>query len=174
MNIISFLFRYAFPFEGNWNPKSGTMEVTVRCSDTLSRLKGIETRGLLHGSTTRKVMVQIRFPVWRELKRGSYNSVRIRPKGSDTLSRLKGIETPTGDTLSLSLTIGSDTLSRLKGIETWFGRSTTTTLIPFRYAFPFEGNWNFFLPSQSAQSLNRVQIRFPVWRELKLSRPRLF
>ena len=62
------------------------------CSDTLSRLKGIET--YLEGK-------EISIPRFR----------------SDTLSRLKGIETLCQRCLRCTIWC-SDTLSRLKGIET--------------------------------------------------------
>ena len=90
------MFRYAFPFEGNWNPNADIVGFLLipGGSDTLSRLKGIETVFSITKGTS------------------------ILLSGSDTLSRLKGIETigivpTTGGTLSCS-----DTLSRLKGIET--------------------------------------------------------
>ena len=185
-------FRYAFPFEGNWNFFEELLGqfVFVFCSDTLSRLKGIEThspqnRGRakfgsdtlsrLKGIETKtlknnfiaSILVQIRFPVWRELKHelisessqvskmfryafpfeGNWNRGRrplivTLPSGSDTLSRLKGIETHSTAPLSEMISVSSDTLSRLKGIETWELSSQQNSSKWFRYAFPFEGNWN--------------------------------
>ena len=114
-----FQFRYAFPFEGNWNLKLADLQLRWTGSDTLSRLKGIETQIVLH--------------------RLSHRS------RSDTLSRLKGIET---SYILCDCHIGinsSDTLSRLKGIETWIFFQTYSWISP-------------------------VQIRFPVWRELKLAK----
>ena len=144
--VIPVGFRYAFPFEGNWNP-SGiiTKQFKETGSDTLSRLKGIETETIRNYSDFRRIMVQIRFPVWRELKRNLTHS--WHQWFSD----------------------GSDTLSRLKGIETLLGRTKIWPSSSFRYAFPFEGNWNadFLI---SATFVTSVQIRFPVWRELKLWR----
>ena len=64
------------------------------CSDTLSRLKGIETFKMGPGPVSGL-------------------------KCSDTLSRLKGIETHSDGPRRMKLEVWcSDTLSRLKGIET--------------------------------------------------------
>ena len=65
----------------------------LNCSDTLSRLKGIET-----------------------LPQGQSLQLRAELR-SDTLSRLKGIETPQFEQV-INRGFCSDTLSRLKGIET--------------------------------------------------------
>ena len=114
---VGCVFRYAFPFEGNWNLRIPTIGQPW-------------------------LQVQIRFPVWRELKHNSLGEQEVGCLSSDTLSRLKGIETK----------IASN--------------NTFVVFVVFRYAFPFEGNWNFSLCFDSALSI--VQIRFPVWRELKL------
>ena len=132
-----------------------------------------------HGPTGCKLgAVQICFPVWRELKLFSPRCCHSESPCSDMLSRLKGIETqlPLCRAWWLSVQIclpvwrelkpsrlpwevdcpritGSDMLSRLKGIETMsilllYGRQATM----FRYAFPFEGNWNFSLKKKWSRS----------------------
>ena len=164
-------FRYTFPFEGNWNCRTGAIDphrLPASSSDIPSRLKGIET--IPYGSRYRR---------WRER--------------SDIPSRLKGIETDRSDRCPFS-SVCSDIPSRLKGIETIcsfiFLISSDNS---FRYTFPFEGNWNSEtssrLPSNTPRSdipsrlkgietdrLHRdclqtlpVQIYLPVWRELKPS-----
>ena len=108
-------------------------------SDTLSRLKGIETIldfdnfGLaVCGSDTLSRLKGI------ETK----NTGQVHPPAarSDTLSRLKGIETLNAFVIFLSLINSSDTLSRLKGIETRVWVDGFENVFLFRYAFPFEGN----------------------------------
>ena len=162
----SIMFRYAFPFEGNWNLIFfSTKRELIRSSDTLSRLKGIET-GSLRALSPRLIEVQIRFPVWRELKPAPPQSLFSQLRRSDTLSRLKGIETfreamhcqcvaPTfryafpfeGNwnncaEFPAKFLSTLNTLSRLKGIETLTTISIALISTGFRYAFPFEGNWN--------------------------------
>ena len=69
IDIDTFLLRYAFPFEGNWNHDFVVMR-------------------------EKYLFLAIRFPVWRELKRfGKISSTAPLPTTCDTLSRLKGIET---------------------------------------------------------------------------------
>ena len=162
------MFRYAFPFEGNWNHRRPFFRTLRTRSDTLSRLKGIETqtqRLEIHPT----LCVQIRFPVWRELKRKDMSdAVGDCHRRSDTLSRLKGIETLAWALIAFSPYQCSDTLSRLKGIETFIGKLLLPQLNLFRYAFPFEGNWNQIFFNELKHFSLLVQIRFPVWRELKL------
>ena len=111
----------------------------------LSRLKGIETSQRSESPVRcTSVFVQICFPVWRELKLLCVFCCWF------------------------ALWVCSDMLSRLKGIETL----ALIVLCPchnqmFRYAFPFEGNWNFFVVFRRFLFM-KVQICFPVWRELKL------
>ena len=141
---FSIKFRYAFPFEGNWNPEAPWK------SNALNP-------------------VQIRFPVWRELKP----------------TTLKVMSYPGGSFRYAFPFEGNWNLSR-KFLA-------STAISAFRYAFPFEGNWNViykllkhFISCRGSDTLSRlkgietptttrkpnarkrVQIRFPVWRELKL------
>ena len=92
--------------------------------------------------------------------------IRLR---SDTLSRLKGIETfllPYSSTLRV--------ISRFRyafpfeGNWNLYKQTIGISEIAFRYAFPFEGNWNSWLFFRKIPG-GYVQIRFPVWRELKRS-----
>ena len=139
-----------------------------RPCNSLSRLKGIETRNYAFGASTISDLrsafpfegnwnlsalvidagtwsiLAIRFPVWRELKLVEYKP----PVENKRLA--------------------CDTLSRLKGMETF----VQLFLQPFfrynlRSAFPFEGNGNYFIHEFLHLSL-QLTIRFPVWRELKL------
>ena len=112
-------FRYAFPFEGNWNAAltMASLDAGAR-SDTLSRLKGIETYG--HDISTELGVKEFRYAFPFE---GNWNL--HYPDKSPSHFR-------------------------------------------FRYAFPFEGNWNIFCHTVWNNFSNWVQIRFPVWRELKL------
>ena len=111
------LLEYAFPFEGNWNVSHLPIAVFV-------------------------LILGIRFPVWRELKRRSNHSDWRRARFT------------------------WNTLSRLKGIETCAWRAFRSSLRVLEYAFPFEGNWNI-LQSCSWTLQYKLGIRFPVWRELK-------
>ena len=166
-------FRYAFPFEGNWNSSWKT-----KLSPTWK-------------------LVQIRFPVWRELKPIT-PATRKDPiiTGSDTLSRLKGIETISGS-IKISFSLCSDTLSRLKGIETKVMACNCREMRCVQIRFPVWRElklfystlfiFSFFVCSDTLSRLKgietlethpqpnlwgcTVQIRFPVWRELKLTSP---
>ena len=142
-HLLPFTFRYAFPFEGNWNDETIWWNPSFFGSDTLSRLKGIETLWpFLSGIELKNFMFRYAFPF-----EGNWNKTPPFP------SQLKFPR--------------SDTLSRLKGIETRPMVRASPTPTKFRYAFPFEGNWNKWLSFFWSPFLKRVQIRFPVWRELK-------
>ena len=173
LSVVAFssLFRYAFPFEGNWNPLFPTINQGLPGSDTLSRLKGIETEertlkeitlkkssdtlSRLKGIETRPLIVtlpsaavvQIRFPVWRELK--PKVTVWNNPPAlacSDTLSRLKGIETYLP---SWALLWGPWVQIRFpvwRELKQRYSPWTDGRALVFRYAFPFEGNWNAVAP----------------------------
>ena len=183
-------FRYAFPFEGNWNQKLLPFIPATIGSDTLSRLKGIETF-LDYIVVRSSLVVQIRFPVWRELKptesgkRSSASSVQIRFPVWRELKLSGGL-------LPSFVRARSDTLSRLKGIETlpsrrWWCRQSVQIRFPvwrelkhslLRLIFSFSNNCSDTLSRlkgiETASISNimvartdTVQIRFPVWRELK-------
>ena len=117
----SFGLKSAFPFGGNWNidrypnatqriciswnPLSRlegieTMVTPIRGMNMfswnpLSRLEGIETNPKHHVLWRLKNWLEIRFPVWRELKR-THNPIRTDffcPLTWNPLSRLEGMET---------------------------------------------------------------------------------
>ena len=186
----------------------------------LSRLKGIETRSDCRQRCWPWYRLWICFPVWRELKQALEDHYSLRKSSTlDMLSRLKGIETSgklldgTGiRRLWICFPVWRelkprfcgyfvnevddrtlDMLSRLKGIETlsnFFCHHSCDRY--FGYAFPFEGNWNFFIAATNSSlsialdMLSRLKgietssilllsslslslwICFPVWRELKL------
>ena len=114
-------FRYAFPFEENWNDDDNEEYCKGGCrSDTLSRLKGIETHFRGCGGC-RTIIVQIRFPVWRELKH-YYLSFFVH------FFSFVQIRFPVW-----------------RELKPWQkGRCRLSPVLRFRYAFPFEGNWNLF------------------------------
>ena len=87
-------------------------------------------------------ILEIHFPVWRELK-------RIRPvKGTnrkhswDTLSRLKGIETDSNLFCRLSEIHLRYTFPFEGNWNLWTVNSPYWLTFGLRYTFPFEGNWN--------------------------------
>ena len=167
-------FGSAFPFEGNWNSTSNFCSPNAFKTplDPLSRLKGIETV-LLMPTALRRVLLWIRFPVWRELKRyiiavsGNIKEVLwIRFPVWRELKHYKFNAIVNLERFALSL------LSRLKGIETWsLGSVRRNRESFFVSAFPFEGNWNS--PGSNTCCGNRIRfcICVPVWRELKLCFP---
>ena len=111
-------------------------------SDTLSRLKGIETIPR-RWRTDQVRWVQIRFPVWRELKpicfvlfpSGPISEVQIRfPVWRELKLLLFSLQA-----LSESVQIRFPVWRELKLLlHEACGWPAST----FRYAFPFEGNWN--------------------------------
>ena len=146
LTICLSLFRYAFPFEGNWNYMMGQGLVVERA---LSFRYAFPFEGNWNPLPTptscfSQSTVQICFPVWRELKRFTKpEKRRVRDYSSDMLSRLKGIETHNKTSLffqklgwvqicfpvwrelkhtpcitTTPFEKSLDTLSRLKGIET--------------------------------------------------------
>ena len=82
--------------------------------NTLSRLKGIETRNASCACESRRSTL-------------------------NTLSRLKGIETISSVT-PFKCIKSLNTLSRLKGIETFQPCNSSQISIHSEYTFPFEGN----------------------------------
>ena len=111
--------RYAFPFEGNWNPFGRPTAVwSDTACDTLSRLKGIETRS--RTAHKKESWLAIRFPVWRELKREMFSEGGVL---RDSLPYAFPFE-------------GNWNISR--------GHNDPNGLVALRYAFPFEGNWNLY------------------------------
>ena len=138
------VFRYAFPFEGNWNPQERPhRSYQESCSDTLSRLKGIETIPRHDGYKLLAGPVQIRFPVWRELKLSGAESSRPSSIKFRYAFPFEGNWNFLIVHCRPLFFVCSDTLSRLKGIETRLNPTPTLCrCYPFRYAFPFEGNWN--------------------------------
>ena len=151
--------------------------------DTLSRLKGIETKGLLEDYGCLLVL-RYAFPVegnGNPSKRGN----PLTQITCDTLSRSKGMETFAPAAVSsyasrLAIRFpgrreskqggcpgiypGSrtcDTLSRWKGIETYPPNHYACKSQNLRYAFPFEGNGNMeTLDSENQTTI--LAIRFPV------------
>ena len=163
--------RYAFPFEGNWNRISRRFLswLGFLTWDTLSRLKGIETEwnlyGTLEASSLRyafpfegnwnqcstgdtelcMLFLEIRFPVWREWK----------------LYWWCCLDFPLA-VLEIRFPVWRE-LKRNK-VQEWSEYNNRTVL---RYAFPFEGNWNLKGIVNYTLHLHSLEIRFPVWRELK-------
>ena len=89
----------------------------ISCSESPSRLKGIETHLLYRDQLVRDC--------W---------------KCSESPSRLKGIETQSWTGSEGYLNPSSESPSRLKGIETEFHHPELTLLSEFGKSFPFEGN----------------------------------
>ena len=115
-----------------------------------------------------RLVVQIRFPVWRELKHTHRCSTSLHGLWFRYAFPFEGNWNHKFVHDGMFGT-SSDTLSRLKGIETIaLVAETQSGLLWFRYAFPFEGNWNTISSEAIRSDSSRVQIRFPVWRELKL------
>ena len=139
------MFGKPFPFEGNWNSHLATTTSTLSRSESLSRLKGIETKGpwwpllLLH-------MFGKPFPF-----EGNWNLV---------IDSDYGIE--------------EEKFGKPFPFEgNWNSRRSTTclTITSFGKPFPFEGNWNPSPPRTAPSRRRKVRKAFPVWRELKLYRP---
>ena len=162
-------FDYAFPFEGNWNESLEDQEFLVSSLITLSRLKGIETKAGGLGRVVLAPLLWLRFPVWRELKQ-CLSLPHERPMSLITLSRLKGIETRCVDTHSITPNNDFDYAFPFEGNWNPFRLKDQLRFISFDYAFPFEGNWNFFtMKANQSVDINWLWLRFPVWRELKLT-----
>ena len=124
-----------------------------------------------HGLTGCKLgAVQIRFPVWRELKLFFYRCQHalITHSGSDTLSRLKGIETyttvrPVKPYLCVQIRFPVWRELKRDKRKRWWGPRTRVQI-----RFPV---WRelklWFRRNDWGHHRGLVQIRFPVWRELK-------
>ena len=111
----------AFPFGGNWN-----QSVNREQSWGSARL-------------------EIRFPVWRELKPFENPNVVTNVTGLE-------IRFPVWRELKLDNDSTKDLL-----------------LFHLKSAFPFGGNWNGACRARHYHMGSKLEIRFPVWRELKLS-----
>ena len=141
-------FVYTFPFEGNWNT------------------------GLSVSNGVGKIVFVYTFPFegnWnRKYPRGTRLSVYDERISLYPPSRLKGIETqrdleshdPPQD-LCIHLPVWRELkhchLTSHTGVS---GKVFVST-------FPFEGNWNTISMSITNNSLQRLCIHLPVWRELK-------
>ena len=138
---------YTFPFEGNWNEvfqrvRQGRVVVLVLWIHfpVWRELKLDENEEVWQEG---QYWLWIHFPVWRELKRWPCYYHRANWGSLNTLSRLKGIETqdqsPTRHHLRGRVQIRFPVWRELK-------HNTKPNNIRhfnlFRYAFPFEGNWN--------------------------------
>ena len=116
-------------------------------------------------------IVQIRFPVWRELKQFQGFSLLffLTFRYAFPFEGNWNLQASFRTAQSLSLVFRY--AFPFEG--NWNRKrpgSTISLIITFRYAFPFEGNWNNYhsIPiSCPSPHPNKVQIRFPVWRELK-------
>ena len=137
-------FGKPFPFEGNWNtPNMVVAGLYTFGSESLSRLKGIETK---RGPQAQDLVIYWfgkPFPF-----EGNWNS----PAAVLVEKRHKN---------------RSESLSRLKGIETLRRPVLGRTLLLFGKPFPFEGNWNKKRAWFSTAKSLWVRKAFPVWRELK-------
>ena len=118
--------------------KFGRHRLSAIChsSDTLSRLKGIETGSQSVGGVGGVGPVQIRFPVWRELKHWVASGWQPWPHHVQ-------IRFPVWRELKRFPPLQSDNRFR------------------FRYAFPFEGNWNRLLTSAHSARQKRFRYAFP-------------
>ena len=159
------LFGKPIPFEGNWN-RSQPLDffISLFCSESLSRLKGIETicaprrpkEGTRSESLSRlkgietfrpaclnkhRSHVRKAYPVWRELKHLPSYYWKRNTASSESLSRLKGIET-WYTALLTSFNIVRKAYPVWRELKLLGVTSSGVLSLSFGKPIPFEGNWN--------------------------------